>query len=752
MVALIVLVGWVSYASQDRVREDVRELRASDVLDLNTVDLANTGLEIEGYWNPAGSFVADDIEPKPPQKPRLRGAIQRVDPKARTVTIYGVDVAITPRTENGDDKDQPVRFEDLQPGQRIELSCTVDAGNWQARKIYTRNVKPSDKVKGMVTEKRFDGRVPESIVIHGLEIIVEPSKGGGADSALQRIEQATQMILTVQECRADAHELAGQLAVVDGTSLDATTRLEAAKDRFGEIIQDAYREGGDRNSAPLDGFRSYLARLSEQRTVLGRHVEELVALAGQGDGPALLRYLERQFDPFLAEKVMPILVAYLGLGREELGDQLRGMLNRMETTTRVALGASVVAVMVALLLGLLVWRSIDRPIRRMHDAAIRLGHGHLDTRIEIQQRDELGVLAEAFNRMASELATTTISRESLESLFDSMAASVVVCDADGRIANINRATRQLLGREREELIGRTFDAICKFGDGETVAPLVTWGRGDDQGSLGIVERLFVRGDGSELSVSLSGAELRSAGDLQGYVCVAQDLSEQKRTEAQIRASLAEKELLLREVHHRVKNNMQVISSLLAMQTSDGDPGVARRLLESHNRIRTIALIHEQLYQSTELARIDIRTYLQVLTNHLLMSFGAREAVRLELHVEDVLLDIDQSLAVGLIVNELVTNSLKYAFQGHADGAKGSHDRGTIKVQLCANPEGTNTLLVADDGRGMPVGESAGASTLGTSLIAMLARQLNGTVEVDGSAGTTTRVVFGDVLDEEAVVT
>ncbi|MEC7584793.1 MAG: histidine kinase dimerization/phosphoacceptor domain -containing protein [Planctomycetota bacterium] len=742
MVALIALVGWVSYATHDRVRADVRELRASDVFDLNSVDLAHTGLEIEGFWNPAGSFIATDIEPKPPQQPRLRGAVQSVDRQARTLQIYGVDVVIADETEDGADFDQ------VQPGQRVEVSCTVDAaGKWVARKLYTRDIKTSDKVKGMVTEKRFDGRIPESILIHGLEIIVEPSRGGGADSALQRIEQATQMILTLQECRALANDLVGDVAVPGSGDRNAGLRLEAAMARFREILREAYGEGGDRGAVPTDTFRRYLDQLTEQSTTLSRLVGELNQLATQGDGAAVLSYLDQEFDPFLNERVMPVLVSYLGEGREELGDQLRGMLDRTEATTRFALGASVVAVIAALLLGFLVWRSIHGPVRRMHDAALRLGQGHLDTRIEIRRRDELGVLAEAFNRMASDLATTTISRESLESVFDSMAASVIVCDADGRIINTNQATRQLLARGQGELLGRRFDAICKFAEDEPVVPLVTWGRGEDSEVLGTIERVFVRSDGVEFPVSLSGAELRSAGELHGYVCVAQDLSEQKRTEGRIRQSLAEKELLLREVHHRLKNNMQVISSLLAMQTNDGDTVVARRLQESQNRIRTIALIHEQLYQSTELARIDIQNYLHVLTNHLLLSFDAHETVQLDLQIEKVGLNIDQSLSIGLIVNELMTNSLKYAFVD--EGGRITSGPNTVRIALSSLPGGSHVLEVADNGRGLSGAPPPEGPTLGASLVKTLARQLQGTVEVDGTQGTTTRIVFGGGAAEEA---
>jgi two-component sensor histidine kinase len=216
--------------------------------------------------------------------------------------------------------------------------------------------------------------------------------------------------------------------------------------------------------------------------------------------------------------------------------------------------------------------------------------------------------------------------------------------------------------------------------------------------------------------------------------VALDLTEQKRIQARLRESLGEKELLLREVHHRVKNNMQVISSLLAMQSTGGDPEVAKKLEESQNRIRSIALIHEQLYRSTELAHIDVRGYLETLTSQLLQSFGKAGSVRVELEADPLSLDIDQSMALGLIVNELMTNALKYAYPGERSG--------TLRIRLSEQPDGQRLLSVSDDGPGLTDARRDGPPTLGMSLIATLARQLRGRVETDGSRGTTVRVLFG----------
>lgn len=753
LVSLVLFVGLASYRINQQVRSRVAELRSDDFTDLRLVDLANVGLEFEGFWNPSGSFLATDVEVLPgPSRPRLRGVIQALDEGARTFTVYGRTIHVDDDSELGDTDDEEVPMEVLIPGRRVEVTCKVEDGRWLANKVYLDDVKGSDKIKGTVTASELDGKAPDSVEIEGLIILVEPATEGGAESSLVRIERATQMIKLLHGCTAAALELSGHglpapaegdEAAADPDSLltPAGERLQQQSEQFVKLVEDAQSEGRDPlRTAPRD-FQSSLGALRKRLPGLREHVAELLRLA-RGDSRELVARVDGVFEPFVQAELLPAAYAYLSQAEDDLGDQLRGVLERTATTTRVALVTSVVAVIVAFVLGYLVWRSIHRPIRQLEAAAVRLGQGHLDTRIELTTRDELGVLAGAFNKMASELSSTTVSMESLESVFDSMAAALVVFDPEGNIVNVNRATLALTGWERADLLGKTFDVMCRFSAGEAVRP----GPGAREPSglpamrIETVEKVFVKKDGSEFPVSLSGAELRSrGGPLLGYVIVAVDLTEQKRIQARLRESLGEKEMLLRELHHRVKNNMQVISSLLAMQSTGGDPAVEQRLEESQRRIRSIALIHEQLYRSTELAHIDVKAYLETLTSQLLQSFGKAGAVRLELEADALELDIDQSMALGLIVNELVTNALKYAYPD----AKG----GVIRVSLREHPGGERVLLVADDGPGLGGRKNGAAPGLGMSLVTTLARQLRGRVEIDGARGTLVRVFFGKKAGE-----
>jgi len=223
-----------------------------------------------------------------------------------------------------------------------------------------------------------------------------------------------------------------------------------------------------------------------------------------------------------------------------------------------------------------------------------------------------------------------------------------------------------------------------------------------------------------------------------------EIEERKRTEVQLQQSLQEKEVLLRELHHRVKNNLQVISSLLDLQSEDVKDQQARDIfLEAQNRIRSMAHIHEQLYQSSNLAELDIAAYIQQLVHTLLQSYG-KSQVSLDVHVDRVSLDIDTAVSCGLIINEVVSNALKHAFPERTTGTAGRHDAlQQILVSLIEEREKNLTLLIQDNGIGCTQSLSEGSLPLsfGLRLVEMLVRQLNGTIDIDGHQGTMVTISF-----------
>ncbi|MEH2437740.1 MAG: PAS domain S-box protein [Nostoc sp.] len=220
------------------------------------------------------------------------------------------------------------------------------------------------------------------------------------------------------------------------------------------------------------------------------------------------------------------------------------------------------------------------------------------------------------------------------------------------------------------------------------------------------------------------------------VAVQQDITEHKQAEEKIKASLKEKEVLLKEIHHRVKNNLGIVSSLLQMQCRrTQDPLVTAILRDSQNRIASIALVHEKLYRSEDLADIDFAQYIPDLTTHLFDSYNVSSSqIQLKIQVDNASLDIETAIPCGLIINELVSNALKYAFIGNR--------RGEIEVKFYQESESTLALIIRDNGIGLPENfDSKKAKTLGITLVQGLVKQLKGKLEIDSHQGTQFKITF-----------
>ncbi|MGA1875125.1 MAG: PAS domain S-box protein [bacterium] len=245
----------------------------------------------------------------------------------------------------------------------------------------------------------------------------------------------------------------------------------------------------------------------------------------------------------------------------------------------------------------------------------------------------------------------------------------------------------------------------------------------------------------------SASPLRDAqGQVRGCLGAFLNITDRKRSEDQIRESLREKEVLLKEIHHRVKNNLQIINSMLNLQLPYiKDKQAIESFKESQNRIYTMALIHEKLYQSESLARIDLAEYIRTLTTHLFISYGVSErAIRLNMHIESITLDVDRVIPCALIMNELVSNSLKYAFPDLLQRAEGV---GEIRLDLRRTSSHTLTLTVSDNGIGLPEGfEIQKCESLGLKLVNVLVRQLKGNIHFgrpETGSGAECTITFED---------
>jgi PAS domain S-box-containing protein len=318
------------------------------------------------------------------------------------------------------------------------------------------------------------------------------------------------------------------------------------------------------------------------------------------------------------------------------------------------------------------------------------------------------------------------SEELLRITLDNILDPVFITDNEGRFTFICSNIPFILGYAVEEI--RAMGNISAL-IGDALFPLEELER---QGEIRNIDCVIACKDGSsnDYLVTVKRVSIKEGTVL--YVC--RCITERKLAEEKIRDSLAEKEILLKEVHHRVKNNMQIISSLLELQL-DSIPDERSRacLRESQNRIRSMALIHERLYQSKNFSSIDLGEYISDLSHFLFNSYMVEtERVSLNLNAGNIYLDINRAVPCGLIINELISNSLKHGFP---------HGRsGEISVRVSSNGR-CITLQVADTGVGMPAGlDFSNTETLGLQLVNLLARQLRGSVSFDGGGKGTVAVI------------
>lgn len=227
------------------------------------------------------------------------------------------------------------------------------------------------------------------------------------------------------------------------------------------------------------------------------------------------------------------------------------------------------------------------------------------------------------------------------------------------------------------------------------------------------------------------------GEVAEISIVAHDISEKKKSSNEIVASLKEKEVLLKEIHHRVKNNLQIISSILNLQSSFvSDENTLEILQESRNRIRSMAIIHENLYRTEDFSSINFADYLYNLVTNLIASYRIHDVIHLETDIDEIDLVLDQAIPCGLFVNELITNSLKYAWK--------NDEEGTIFIKL-KEVDSRVTLVIADDGIGLPTNfENMSSDTLGLQLVITLVEQLDGELVVNCAKGTEYLINFDNL--------
>ena len=360
------------------------------------------------------------------------------------------------------------------------------------------------------------------------------------------------------------------------------------------------------------------------------------------------------------------------------------------------------------------------------EAAQRRASDELRHRVEERAAD-LRSVDESLQREAAERRR---SEERFRNIFEFSNDAILVLDTDhDEILDANPRACRLLSYTRQELGNLSLGALFP----EHLARLQSFALAVVAEGYGWIDEITCQTrTGDRRDVELSASEIPHGPQRSCILALMRDITDRKHTEARILASLQEKEVLLREIHHRVKNNLQVVSSLFDLQTQQTqDTAVQEMLRECRNRVRTMAAIHEALYRDADLAQLDFGGYTERLANQLIRSFGLGARVRLETAIEDIHLDIDRAIPCGLIVNELVTNALKYAFPEPRHG----HVR--VALTSDAEQEGWLQLQISDDGVGLPADfDLAKVPSLGLRLVQSLVGQLRGRL-VQGAPTTGT---------------
>jgi len=335
------------------------------------------------------------------------------------------------------------------------------------------------------------------------------------------------------------------------------------------------------------------------------------------------------------------------------------------------------------------------------------------------------------------------SEEKYRTILENIEDGYFEVDLTGNLTFFNEQGCLLIGCSREEMIGMNYRQYTDEENAKKIFQAFNRVYTMGEPAKGF-DWEITRKDGVNRFIEASVSLIKdSSGQPKGFRGIARDITERKRAEEKIQVSLREKEVLLKEIHHRVKNNLQVISSLLNLQSKYiKDLKTQEVLKESQNRVKSMALIHEKLYQSKDLGRINLAEYTQNLISNLFHSYGAStNHIAFTIHADDIFLNIDTAIPCGLILNELVSNSLKHAFLGGSQGE--------IQVAIRSNYDHHFALVVRDNGVGFPKDLNfRDTESLGLQLINTLVNQLDGSIELDTSEGTAFKIDFAEVRYKE----
>lgn len=322
----------------------------------------------------------------------------------------------------------------------------------------------------------------------------------------------------------------------------------------------------------------------------------------------------------------------------------------------------------------------------------------------------------------------------IETIINNSPDAILSLDKSGTIKTVNRAFCQLFGYSNDEARGLLVSALIDQRDKGIIETALT--SVVDTGHEARCRLIAARKDGSTFDLDAALAPVTRGGSVEAVISNLRDVTDLVRADQLVKASLREKEVLLQEIHHRVKNNLQIVASLISLQASHiHDDTAIQMLRESQTRISAMALIHERLYQSRDLAHIDFGSYLRELTVSLAQTYRRNEQyIMVRVEADAGPLEIETAIPCALVANELVSNAFEHAF---TDGREGE-----VTVAFKHDTDGQASLVVRDNGVGFPAGlDYRNTHSLGLQLVNSLARQLGGAAEMQVDQGTTFTINF-----------
>ena len=543
----------------------------------------------------------------------------------------------------------------------------------------------------------------QNSLLYTRNYVVENRKIREGDSSLQTYSQMRQSEEVVTE------------------SLDRFSKVMEKVDdqaRSVRVESGALQEYSDRNIALVDSLK----RAYRPYSSLVTEILEIDRESEFGDEAYNLT-----IEPYFRNTLFPILNQLRENSNDFVDLQLEDVEQRAEQTVAKIIFITISGFLLSLILAFLVYRSIAGPLNTLTSAAKEIGDGKLDQRIDLRSKDELGKLAATFNIMTENLSNSMVSRSYVNNIIQSMGDMLVVSSNSGEVLMSNKAVYEKLDYSKGDLEDVKTWKLFQKDDHDALKQMF------DEGKAGLDtnETVVLTKDGEEIPVIYSHSMVKDEiSGTDNHVFVISDISGQKETERKISESLREKNVLLSEIHHRVKNNLAVISGLLNMQMYNlENEGAQKALQQSQLRIHSIALVHEKLYQNETFADIQITDFVKELAGAISDAFEMPDKeISLNYEMEPLRLDINQAIPFSLLVNECLVNAYKHAFK--------EQNSGEISITLTKN--GANVdIAISDNGIGLPAGfDMEKESSLGLTLIRTLVNQLKGTGEYKSDKEST----------------